>query len=246
MPQSLQSLLLAKMSAAAAAAASATSTFPSSKREDGASTPDSFDSRSCDDQFYPLSDLGEKELNGSSEMVYDVNLCSREAALDLSLEDLMDASSKFESEPDYVADLLTVNAKTIESNSDDDANTLWIKNENGALKIQIQEHLGKIASLKIASMEFASLRDELDRKSNELDDMKLNFRRIKQEDDVSHHKLLEDNLSLRTAQTDNAASIYTAEKKCIALEAMRLGLINKVICFSNDLHLMVLSTLRFF
>ena len=196
------------------------------------STYDSFDTQPYDGQLLSLSDLDEKELDGSSEMVYDSSISSDGTTLELSFEGQMDTSSKFESKCEHITDSIVV-GNMVDSSSYDQANVLRIENENKDLKIQIQQNLGKISSFEKRATEFASMRDELDQKTAELNGMRINFAEIKKANEASHQKLLADNLSLRTAQTDSVTSNYTAEKKCASLEVMRVDLIQQVNFFAT-------------
>ena len=191
------------------------------------STHDSFDNQSYDGKLFSPSDLGEIELDGSSEMVYDASINSNGTTLELSFEGQMETSSKFEPKRDHIADSV-VSKNLYDCSSDDQANVFRIENENKDLKIQIQQHLGKISSFKITATEFASMRDELDQKTAELNGMRVHFAEMKHANDASHQKVLADNLLLRTAQTDSVTSSYIDEKKCASLEVTRLDLVQQV------------------
>ena len=217
MPQSLHSLLLSKK-------ATASSPINYVRQIPEESSPSQASRQYSEQCLFPRA-FEEEELAGTSEMVYDDALrhddipeTRGEIQMDdctpikLKLQDISPSSAltAFKADTNYQAELQRMEI------------------EKDTLTSLIQQQQRIISALEGSCRDHSSVRDELDLKSIELEEVKSNSRRERLENEATIQRLSADNTFLTTSQADVTADSYSSERKCAALDAIIGDLHQKV------------------
>ena len=221
MPQSLHSLLMAKRSAES-------SPINYVRQIPGPTSPShESDKDQKQERFFPNQGIEEKELNGTSEMVYDDSLRSPDSTISSNTTPLTENCGLSEAFLQG-ADQPVLRLKAAEVIVSNHQETDRLGSENEILKLQSQMYLQKISLLEHSLIDYAALREELNLRNSEVYEIKSHFRRTKQEDDDTLQQLSAENAFLRSAQIDTEISVNNAQKKYSALDGVKAELLEQV------------------